>query len=115
MLPHSRVSALASQDRVRAARFSSSSASFWSTMRSSQSQDGSISLFRNPRFNELFVGWSPSALCSISSPKAWWSRTRTTAVRRDVVPHLLRWNLTQNYHGAFGMFGSNSVLLIGWP
>jgi len=37
-------------------------------------------LFRSQRFNELFVALSPSRRSgSTSSPKAWWSRTRTTA------------------------------------
>lgn len=30
-----------------------------------------------------------------------------------VVPRLLRWNFAENYHGAFGLFGSNAVWLIG--
>jgi signal peptidase II len=30
-----------------------------------------------------------------------------------VIPYLLRWNFTENRHGAFGLFGSNAVLLIG--
>jgi signal peptidase II len=30
-----------------------------------------------------------------------------------VIPNLLRWNFTENHHGAFGLFGSNAVLLIG--
>jgi signal peptidase II len=30
-----------------------------------------------------------------------------------VVPHLLWWTYVQNTHGAFGMFGSQPVLLIG--
>lgn len=32
---------------------------------------------------------------------------------RIVVDHLLKWTFEQNFHGAFGMFGSNPVLLIG--
>jgi signal peptidase II len=31
---------------------------------------------------------------------------------RIVIPHFLRWTYEQNVHGAFGLFGSNSVLLI---
>lgn len=31
---------------------------------------------------------------------------------RIVVPHLLKWTYERNVHGAFGLFGSNSVLLI---
>ena len=32
---------------------------------------------------------------------------------RIVIPHLLWWTYVQNIHGAFGMFGSQPVLLIG--
>ena len=32
---------------------------------------------------------------------------------RFVIPHLLRWTYERNVHGAFGLFGSNAVLLIG--
>jgi signal peptidase II len=32
---------------------------------------------------------------------------------RIVVPHFLRWTYERNVHGAFGLFGSNSILLIG--
>lgn len=31
---------------------------------------------------------------------------------RIVVPHLLKWTYERNVHGAFGLFGSNSTLLI---
>ncbi|MBV8355703.1 MAG: signal peptidase II [Candidatus Eremiobacteraeota bacterium] len=30
-----------------------------------------------------------------------------------VVPHLLKWTYERNFHGAFGLFGSNAVMLIG--
>jgi signal peptidase II len=32
---------------------------------------------------------------------------------RFVIPHFLRWTYEQNQHGAFGLFGSSPVLLIG--
>jgi signal peptidase II len=32
---------------------------------------------------------------------------------RLVIPRLLRWNFAENFHGAFGLFGSNAVMLIG--
>ncbi len=32
---------------------------------------------------------------------------------RIVIPHLLNWTYERNFHGAFGLFGSNAVLLIG--
>ncbi|MDE2481790.1 MAG: signal peptidase II [bacterium] len=31
---------------------------------------------------------------------------------RYVIPHLLKWTYERNFHGAFGLFGSNGVLLI---
>jgi signal peptidase II len=32
---------------------------------------------------------------------------------RTVIPHLLWWTYVQNTHGAFGLFGSSPLLLIG--
>ena len=32
---------------------------------------------------------------------------------RFVIPHFLKWTYERNVHGAFGLFGSNAVLLIG--
>jgi signal peptidase II len=32
---------------------------------------------------------------------------------RVFIPHFLNWTYERNFHGAFGMFGSNAVLLIG--
>jgi len=32
---------------------------------------------------------------------------------RFVIPHVLKWTYERNFHGAFGLFGSNAVLLIG--
>jgi signal peptidase II len=32
---------------------------------------------------------------------------------RIFIPHLLKWTYERNVHGAFGLFGSNAVLLIG--
>jgi signal peptidase II len=32
---------------------------------------------------------------------------------RFVIPHLLKWTYEQNEHGAFGLFGSSPVMLIG--
>ena len=32
---------------------------------------------------------------------------------RIVIPHFLRWTFEQNQHGAFGLFGSSRILLIG--
>ncbi|MEO6834786.1 MAG: signal peptidase II [Candidatus Tumulicola sp.] len=32
---------------------------------------------------------------------------------RFVIPHFLKWTYERNFHGAFGLFGSSAVLLIG--
>jgi signal peptidase II len=32
---------------------------------------------------------------------------------RFFIPHFLKWTYERNFHGAFGMFGSSAVLLIG--
>jgi signal peptidase II len=32
---------------------------------------------------------------------------------RYAIPHFLKWTYERNFHGAFGLFGSNAVLLIG--
>jgi signal peptidase II len=32
---------------------------------------------------------------------------------RYAIAHLLKWTYERNFHGAFGLFGSNAVLLIG--
>ncbi len=37
----------------------------------------------------------------------------TLCYSKIVIPHFLKWTYERNFHGAFGMFGSNSVLLIG--
>ena len=31
---------------------------------------------------------------------------------RVAIPHLLRWTYERNFHGAFGLFGSNAALLV---
>ncbi len=40
-------------------------------------------------------------------------RVRDDAYVRYIIPGLLRWNFAKNVHGAFGLFGSNAVMLIG--
>jgi signal peptidase II len=32
---------------------------------------------------------------------------------RFVIPHFLKWTYERNFHGAFGLFGSSAVMLIG--
>jgi signal peptidase II len=40
-------------------------------------------------------------------------RVRDDTYVRYIIPGLLRWNFARNVHGAFGLFGSNAVMLIG--
>jgi signal peptidase II len=40
-------------------------------------------------------------------------RVRDDTFVRYIIPGLLRWNYARNVHGAFGLFGSNAVMLIG--
>ena len=89
-------------------------------MRSSTSQDGFISLSRNRNFNQhSFVNTlviAAVAICVLAldqyTKKLVLSHVRFGSYIHLVIPHFLRWNFTENYHGAFGLFGSNSVLLI---
>jgi signal peptidase II len=86
-------------------------------MHSSSSQDGSISLSRN-RSSEI-VNTIVVALVAVAV--LWLDQYTKRLVissflpgeSRIVVPHLLKWTFEQNVHGAFGLFGSNAVLLIG--
>jgi len=88
-------------------------------MRSSTSQDGSINLYRNRIFNlkqtlviaaaAIAVLWADQyskhlivKLCLPDAPAC-----------RTIIPNLLRWTYERNVHGAFGLFGSSSVMLIG--
>lgn len=83
-------------------------------MLSSPSPDGSINLSRNRKFN-------PTAIILIVAFFAlvldqWSKRTLISSFMpgesRLVVPRLLRWTYERNFHGAFGLFGSNGALLI---
>ncbi len=86
-------------------------------MHSSSSQDGSISLSRN-RSSEL-VNTLVIALVAVAV--LWVDQYTKHLVlasflpgeSRIVVNHLLKWTYERNVHGAFGLFGSNAVLLIG--
>src|SRR5580698_1591837 len=86
-------------------------------MHSSSSQDGSISLSRN-RTSEL-VNTVVIALVAVAV--LWVDQYTKHLVlgsflpgeSRIVVNHLLKWTYERNVHGAFGLFGSNAVLLIG--
>jgi signal peptidase II len=86
-------------------------------MHSSSSQDGSISLSRN-RTSEL-VNTLVVALVAIAV--LWLDQYSKHLVVGSFLPgeshivinHFLKWTYERNVHGAFGLFGSNAVLLIG--
>jgi signal peptidase II len=88
-------------------------------MRSSTSQDGSINLYRNRIFSlkqtlviaaaAIAVLWADQYtkhlivnLCFPDVPAC-----------RTIIPNFLRWTYERNVHGAFGLFGSSAVMLIG--
>lgn len=86
-------------------------------MHSSTSQDGSISLSRN-RSSEI-VNTVVVALVAVAV--LWLDQYTKHLVissflpgeSRIVIPHLLKWTYERNVHGAFGLFGSSAVMLIG--
>jgi len=86
-------------------------------MRSSTSQDGSINLSRN-RTSSIV---NALVIAAIAIVVLWLDQLTKRLVvasflpgeSRFVIPHFLKWTYERNYHGAFGLFGSSSVLLIG--
>lgn len=86
-------------------------------MRSSTSQDGSISLSRNQTSNLV----STLVIAGVAILVLWLDQLTKHLIitsylpgeSRYVIPHLLKWTYERNLHGAFGLFGSNAVLLIG--
>jgi signal peptidase II len=88
-------------------------------MHSSTSQDGFISLSRSRNSNAL-INTLVIALVAIAvlwldqyTKHLVLSHVRYGSYVHMVIPHFLRWNFAENYHGAFGLFGSNAVYLIG--
>ena len=85
-------------------------------MHSSTSQDGFISLSRN-RSSSLV---NTLVIAAVAIAVLWLDQfTKRLVVAsflpgesRYVIPHFLKWTFERNVHGAFGLFGSNSVLLI---
>jgi signal peptidase II len=85
-------------------------------MHFSTSQDGSINLSRNQNSNLV----STLVIAGVAILVLWLDqftkRLITTSFvpgeSREFIPHLLRWTYERNLHGAFGLFGSNAVLLI---
>ena len=86
-------------------------------MRSSTSQDGSISLSRNQTSNLV----SSLVVAGVAILVLWLDQLTKHLIvtsylpgeSRFVIPHFLKWTYERNLHGAFGLFGSNAVLLIG--
>ena len=83
-------------------------------MHFSPSQDGFINLSRSRSFN-ISVLIALAAIAAFALDQMTKKLVITSFMpgeSRIVVPHLLKWTYERNVHGAFGLFGSNSVLLI---
>jgi signal peptidase II len=70
---------------------------------------------RNRSSNSSTVFLSIAALVILADQltKRWILAHFMPGESRIVIPHILRWTFEQNQHGAFGLFGSSPVLLIG--
>jgi signal peptidase II len=88
-------------------------------MHSSTSQDGSINLSRNRIFS-----LKQTLVVAVAAIAVLWADqyTKSLIVKlclpdvpacRTIIPNLLRWTYERNVHGAFGLFGSSAVMLIG--
>jgi signal peptidase II len=89
-------------------------------MRSLTSQDGFINLYRNQAFRNSSLA-NTLVIAGVAILVLWADQFTKHLVRarlypgesRQVIPNLLRWTYERNVHGAFGLFGSNAVMLIG--
>src|SRR6516165_1550030 len=83
-------------------------------MHSSPSQGGSISLSRSRNFNitALIALVAILTFAIDQMTKHMVISSFLPGESRIVIPHLLKWTYERNIHGAFGLFGSNSFLLI---
>jgi signal peptidase II len=76
-------------------------------------------LFRNQKFNIGLV--NTLVIAAVAIGVLWLDQyTKHLVVSsflpgesRIVIAHFLKWTYERNFHGAFGLFGSNAVLLIG--
>lgn len=76
-------------------------------------------MFRNRNFKVSLV--NTLIIAAVAIGVLWLDQyTKRLVVRsflpgesRYVIPHFLKWTYERNFHGAFGLFGSNAVLLIG--
>jgi signal peptidase II len=86
-------------------------------MHSSTSQDGSISLSRNRNFSLAGALVVASAAILVLWADQYSKHLIITTCApgpcRAIIPNLLNWTYERNVHGAFGLFGSNAVMLIG--
>jgi len=89
-------------------------------MPSSTSPDGSINLFRSQTSKNLA---NALVVAGVAILVLWADQyTKRLIVKmcvpdfpacRTIIPNFLRWTYERNMHGAFGLFGSSAVLLIG--
>lgn len=76
-------------------------------------------MFRNQKFSIGLV--NALVIAAVAIAVLWLDQyTKQLVVRsflpgesRYAVAHFLKWTYERNFHGAFGLFGSNAVLLIG--
>ncbi len=86
-------------------------------MHFSTSQDGFINLSRNQNSNVAnalaVAGVAILVLWADQFTKGLVVKSFLPGESRYVIPHFLKWTYERNLHGAFGLFGSSAVLLIG--
>jgi signal peptidase II len=86
-------------------------------------QDGFTSLSRNQVFRRYATLTNTLVIAGVAIAVLWadqitkrWITTHCVAevhACRTIVPNFLVWTYERNVHGAFGLFGSNAVMLIG--
>jgi len=77
-------------------------------------QAGSISTYRNQSSDAtVFLSVAALVLLADQLSKHYILSHFLPGESRIVVPRLLKWTFEQNQHGAFGLFGSSPILLIG--
>ena len=86
-------------------------------MHFSTSQDGFINLSRNQNSSLtstlVIAGVAILVLWADQFSKHLIVTSFLPGESRYVIPHFLKWTYERNLHGAFGLFGSSAVLLIG--
>jgi signal peptidase II len=83
----------------------------------STSQDGSISLSLNQRFKFAQITTIAAAAAAVlfadQYSKSLIAKYCSPGPCRQIIPNFLNWTYERNIHGAFGLFGSSAVALIG--